>query len=430
MTTPFYLKDNDYTGIECSDSVRNAVAPIAGITIRELSEKNPDLLIFPKSLGDNDDGIDDQTLITLNGGKIQTGNVLGFFGINDIRFFIRSRFDESDKQFFLPYMLQKVFGINVLNLQTGIDQNDVWDFYLLLFPYCLKNALRQGLFKTYRRFSRNDSHLRGTIDISRHLKENSPFKGIIAYQMRERTADNALTQLIRHTIEFIRSNPATASILSDKDSRLATDEIVSATPSYVRNDRSKIIAQNLRPVRHPYFTEYTTLQKLCLKILRHETLSFESSDEKTYGIIFDAAWLWEEYLATLLKENGFTHPRNKLREGGIPVYTDGYKVFPDFLSIDYKTIIDAKYKKLDNGVSREDRYQMISYLHITKADEGFFAFPAQEDNSFSRMLQGHGGTVGLKPFIIPKEETLTAFAAEMKNSEERFKESLKNLFEQ
>lgn len=87
MTTPFYLKDNDYTGIECSDSVRNAVAPIAGITIRELSEKNPDLLIFPKSLGDNDDGIDDQTLITLNGGKIQTGNVLGFFGINDIRFY-------------------------------------------------------------------------------------------------------------------------------------------------------------------------------------------------------------------------------------------------------------------------------------------------------------------------------------------------------
>ena len=86
MTTPFYLKDNDYTGIECSDSVRNAVAPIAGITLRELSEKNPDLLIFPKSLGDNDDGIDDQTLITLNGGKIQTGNVLGFFGINDIRF--------------------------------------------------------------------------------------------------------------------------------------------------------------------------------------------------------------------------------------------------------------------------------------------------------------------------------------------------------
>lgn len=33
-------------------------------------------------------------------------------------------------------------------------------------------------------------------------------------------------------------------------------------------------------------------------------------------------------------------------------------------------------------------------------------------------------------FVIPQEETLTAFAAKMKDSEEHFKESLKNLFEQ
>ena len=47
MTTPFYLKDNDYAGIECSDSVRNAVAPIAGITLQELSKKKSGFTDFP-----------------------------------------------------------------------------------------------------------------------------------------------------------------------------------------------------------------------------------------------------------------------------------------------------------------------------------------------------------------------------------------------
>jgi 5-methylcytosine-specific restriction enzyme subunit McrC len=71
--------------------------------------------------------------------------------------------------------------------------------------------------------------------------------------------------------------------------------------TYNRNSRQKIISANLKPVTHPYFTEYSALQKICLKILRHEKITFGKEKDKVYGLLFDGAWLWEEYLNTILK---------------------------------------------------------------------------------------------------------------------------------
>ena len=450
MPDPRKLKDNSLDETVCDKSDLEKITPYAGLSLKKLRENNPDLLVFPPDLGNNDDDIGDQKLFSLEGGKIRTGNLLGFFGISDLSFVVRSRFDDSDKQFFLHFMLKKVVGINILNLPTKTTEDRLWDLYYLLFPYCLKNALRQGLFKAYRRFSYNDSRLRGAVDVARHLQKNVPFAGNFAYNTRERTADNPLIQLVRHTIEFIRANAATASILQEKDTRAAVDEVVAATPSYARGDRAKIIAQNLRPVRHPYFTDYTILQKVCLKILRREKLDFQNKSEKLHGIVFDAAWLWEEYLATVLKGKNFTHALNKKGENGIDVYDKAkemekygktynqYTVYPDFY-IEGNTVIDAKYKRLNNGVFRDDRFQLISYMHILKAEKGFLAYPIQRGDEKEiedegklkeariRELNGFGGTIGRLPFYIPQTvETEEAFEEEMKKEEEVFLKSLEN----
>ena len=65
----------------------------------------------------------------------------------------------------------------------------------------------------------------------------------------------------------------------------------------------------MRDIAHPYYTEYTMLQKICLKILRHENIIFGNKKDKIYGLVFDGAWLWEEYLNTILHEI-FIHPEN------------------------------------------------------------------------------------------------------------------------
>ena len=448
------VEDNYYDGYPCGENVRKAIEDYAGVSLNELNKKYPDLLIFPHSLkkndDENDDKIGDQVLFSFVGKKVKTGNIIGFFSVNDVPFTIRSRFDKSDKQFFLHYMVKKVLRINMLNLRTMASTDGMWDLCSLLFPYCLKNALRQGLFKAYRHFSYNDARLNGSVDVSRHLLKNTPFAGKFAYQTRERTADNPLIQLVRHTIEFIRANAATASILQEKDTRAAVDEVVAATPSYARGDRAKVIAQNLRPVRHPYFTDYTILQKVCLKILRREKLDFQDKSEKLHGIVFDAAWLWEEYLATVLKGKNFTHALNKKGENGIDVYDKAkemekygktynqYTVYPDFY-IEGNTVIDAKYKRLNNGVFRDDRFQLISYMHILKAEKGFLAYPIQRGDEKEiedegklkeariRELNGFGGTIGRLPFYIPQTvETEEAFEEEMKKEEEVFLKSLEN----
>ena len=108
-------------------------------------------------------------------------------------------------------------------------------------------------------------------------------------------------------------------------SRENVAEIVRVTPSYKLADRVKIIRGNQsKPIRHAYFHEYRKLQELCLMILNQEKHGLGFQDQKVHGILFDVAWLWEEYVHTLLPKD-FIHPRNKEKLGGISVFSSQEK---------------------------------------------------------------------------------------------------------
>lgn len=299
----------------------------------------------------------------------------------------------------------------------------VFDFLLYLFPHFLKKALAQGLFKKYKRNEYNDANLKGPIDISRHLRQNTPFRGTIAYSAREHNYDNELTQLIRHTIEYIKQKEQGRIILTNDDKvRNCVSQITMATPSYSCQNRQRVINDNLRPFKHPYFTEYTQLQRICLQILRHETIKFGQEKDKVYGVLFDGAWLWEEYLSTILKPLKFKHPQNKKSKGGLPkgglpmfekpqagdTFDDGEqidrnsrKLYPDFWKDNY--IIDAKYKHLNQGVSREDLYQVVTYMYCMKAGNGGYIYPFEQQSKPQKFrLTGYGGTLSVVPFYVPQ----------------------------
>ena len=109
----------------------------------------------------------------------------------------------ATEDLFLHYMLQKVLCINIVNLLHGTTDKQIFDFLLYLFPKLLNEALVQGIYKEYQRNEYNNANVRGTIDINRHLKLNLPFNGRVAYRTREFSHDNHVTELIRHTIEYI-----------------------------------------------------------------------------------------------------------------------------------------------------------------------------------------------------------------------------------
>ena len=429
-----FLQDNSLDKERAlTEAEQKLLSEHAGVPLSD----HPDLLVFPdkfEKYGDKWDKND--VLFHLNGGRIATGNVVGFFGIGSMQFQIGSRFDEKgSRQYFFHHMLTRAFGINMLNMLAAMDPEPIWDFLFYLFVYYLKKALNQGIFRTYRTFERNDDHVRGAIDIPRHLRLNMPFRGTIAYRTREYSANNPMMHLIRHTIEAIRTNPRASGLLTaDDEIRTDVRTIIDLTPDYSRHDLSKVIAKNLRPLRHPYFTEYAGLQRICLKILRHERITYGQSEEKLNGIVFKAEWLWEEYLATVLKNCGIRHAKNNLRYSPekVSIYKNGEnRIYLDLFS--EKIVMDAKYKTGDND-RREDRFQIISYLHIRKAAVGILIYPnndihktkIQYEDGETGILSGFGGRIGFIKFAVPKgAATFEDFQEKIKISEEELKTIVK-----
>lgn len=368
---PEYSDDCEY---------KKLLTHFSGKTLKDLAKQEHEkeygkFLIFPSSAAKSELDDDKKILFELldaesNNPKFRTGNVMGFFALRgkkkddgevpEIRMQITSRFDDADgnNNFFLHYMLQKVCNIAIAP-RTNSGDESLYDFLPYLFPNYLKEACKQGIYRAYVTHEYNDANVRGPIDVARHIRYNIPFNGKVAYHTREYTADNKITQLVRHTIEYIHSIGIS---IFDGDVRDDERKIIQATPTYSKSDRSRIIAQNLHPVTHPYYTAYEPLRVLCLGILQHKKLSYgENSENNIAGILFDGASLWEEYLAKVLENSitGLIHSNNRTGENGIQLLEGGRKNhYPDFYrqkKYGEPFILDAKYKRLcEDPSSKED----------------------------------------------------------------------------
>ena len=402
-------------------------------TLDNLS-KEDNIFIFPNDLKNSSDLEKDQKIFETVNQKIKTGNVIGFLGCGQERLTISSRFSDESNDHFLHYLLHKVLHINLTSLDVALSREErLYQLLMYLFPKYLQAALRKGLYKEYHRFSHNDSNVKGVIDVRNHLKKNLPFTGNIAYTTREFTYDNPLMQLVRHTIEYIKNQKSIGQGVLDNlfASRENVAEIVRVTPSYKLADRVKIIRGNQsKPIRHAYFHEYRKLQELCLMILNQEKHGLGYQDQKIHGILFDVAWLWEEYVHTLLPKD-FIHPRNKDKTDGISVFSSQErKVYPDFYQEELKIVLDAKYKKLElteKGINREDLFQLISYSYILKAEKAGLVFPSEDkviDNEIGK-LAGYGALLKKWSIQIPQESSsYSEFCEMMENSEEIFKRNI------
>ena len=395
-------------------------------TLDNLSRED-NIFIFPNDLTHTPDLEKDQKIFETVNQEIKTGNVIGFLGCGQEKLTISSRFSDESNDHFLHYLLQKVLNINLTSLDVGLSPEDkLYQLFVYLFPKYLQAALRKGLYKEYQQFFHNDSHVKGAVDVGNHLKKNLPFTGNIAYITREFTYDNPLMQLIRHTIEYIKTQKSFGALLDSNRENMA--EIVRVTPAYKLADRAKIIRMNkIKPIRHAYFREYRKLQELCLMILSREKHGLGPQSQRVHGILFDVAWLWEEYVHTLLPK-GFIHPRNKDKTNGISVFSVGKrKVYPDFYDRERKIVLDAKYKKLEfteKGINREDLFQLISYSYILKAEKAGLIFPSMEQsvNSEIGKVVGYGAQLKKWSIQIPQNaSSYSAFCKMMENSEENFK---------
>lgn len=292
------IRDNSCYQKEFFSDIENLVSRIADKTLEQLEREG--VFVFPPAVAEAEDLSGDQMVLQSFNNSYRTGNLMGVLGLGDEQLDITSRFSKGGEDYFFQYLLLKVLDFpNFLDLQTDSGHEDqLLNFLLFLFPKYLKAALRKGLFKQYINRKYNDGNVKGKIDVESHIRKNTPFTGKVAYNTREFSYDNSLTELIRHTVEFIKRKPYGNKLLAKTKDEVK--QVVEATPGYRVFDRKKIIEQNLKmAVRHAYYREYLILQQLCLLILRHEKYQFGTGSRQIYGVLFDGAWLWEEYINSL-----------------------------------------------------------------------------------------------------------------------------------
>ena len=456
------LKDNDYKGKNISLSnfsdsekscIRKALESINNLSVKELEARGA--IIFPSKSTENDLNDGGKIVLSVHNLEtdnpiIKTSNVMGFFAIeNCLNIEIHSRFDSDDRQFFLHYMLQKICNVSPTVELTHVNKNPFYEFIVYLFPSFLNRAISQGLFRSYITKNYNDSNIRGVIEFPRHFKNNIPFNGKVAYRTREYNQDNYVTQLIRHTIEFIAENKNLSNILNiDEEINDSVQIIRGCTGSYNRFSRNFIINKNTKTITHPYYTEYEPLRKLCIMILTHDKISYgEKQQTKLNGILFDGASLWEEYINMImierLNELSFPyileHPNNRTGKGIKYLFETAENhnytaIYPDFIiknpdKKNIKIIADAKYKHLeDASIPREDYFQLLSYLFRFDCKQGMLIYPySQKDKTSDSnlFLAEHKKEIrlsvnGLKIIKYDDKCDFKDFSNNMKQKEEEF----------
>lgn len=358
-------------------------------------EANGNLVV----LGDthvNENGRRDKPFFVFKGNKeencfwLETRNLMGVLHFRDksgasVQVEVLSRFDKGKNNFFLNYLLSKVFRCALGAEPVSAQRASLLDILLdIVFVRRLGEASKAGLLRHYREFRNNDWNFKGSLDLARHIRENVPLMHGIAYRKREIDLDVPVNRMIlmaaltvnRRHPEFFEGERDASDAL--RQLRMGVTE--------ERDLRMLLSRRDCRePVTHPFFREvWEPLRQIARMILENEQwtlFSQDATEDEVSGIVFDGSWLWEEYVAKVLEQAGFEHRAErflKIVEWGVARFK------PDFYRDDKqypskRIVLDAKYKRSNPNGERHDVHQVLCYLLLTGAKQGGLVFPPVDD---------------------------------------------------
>ena len=98
-------------------------------SIQKLNEKEEGILVWPNSFNEGKDDLKDMKIVECveRNNKIEslrTGNLVGWIGNGKVQIEINSRFSHNNEKkenqdYFLYYMLSKVFHMNIVDMEVG-----------------------------------------------------------------------------------------------------------------------------------------------------------------------------------------------------------------------------------------------------------------------------------------------------------------------
>lgn len=377
-----------------------------GVKLEELADKAGDALVLLDGTHADDSDRKSQPFFTVKETKknddqgvdsfrLETGNLMGVLRFRDregtsVQVEILSRFDKGENNFFLNYLLSKVYDFALGTESVSAQRSSLLEILLdIVFVRRLGEASRAGLLRHYREFRNNDWNFKGSLDLARHIRENIPLMHGIAYRKREIDLDVPVNRMIlkaalmvnRRHPGFFEGNRDAADAL--RQLRMGVTE---------EHDLRRVLSHRdcREPVSHPFFREvWEPLRQIAKMILEDEQWTLfpeETTEDEVSGIVFDGAWLWEEYIATVLKPADFRHcvRGGTDDEKGFPMFEGcSARFYPDFYKDkddSQRIVLDAKYKRPNPNGARNDVHQVLCYLLLTGAKLGGLVFPPIDES--------------------------------------------------
>ena len=324
--------------------------------------------------------------------RIDTGNIMGSLRLRIpgstciVELQIVSRFDSGKDQLFLNYLLGKAMGVDFSDFVDSGGASFMQILLAVLLVRAMSAADKVGLLREYRRYDCNDLRPKGRMELNRHIKTNFPQCASIAYSKRELTGDLPVNRLIRHSISLVERKWPWL-IVHDAGARHFSDMMKRYVRDYAPMEVKKHMMSQAfsRPVSHPFFgVHYEPLRILSRMLLHGDGLGIYGEDDyrEVCGVLFDGAWLWEEYVASILEGEGFVHSNPATRAGVRYAFKspcDEGELYPDFVSSSRRMILDAKYKR--GWIHRDDRLQLMAYAFNTGYERMGLIFPPQENSN-------------------------------------------------
>ncbi|OWV19263.1 McrC family protein [Fibrobacter sp. UWB3] len=322
-----------------------------------------------------------------------TSHYIGNCTINEVSIAIQPRFGDRLFNYFLGEACNIYLPKGNANYAEGNVGNAYW-LIGLLWKAMLERALTSGQIpKEYKTETKNIKTFKGRLHIQKHIKANLVNQSRFFCTYRKLTMDNIINQTIRYAFSILKEK-GLGSVLSDLasyDNKLASFGVTCPEIDSRHIDRIKYTKMN--------FVYKPVMEFSKAIISRHLAESLTNSQKMAETAFFvDMAELWEMFLLRVLQkklDDDYNVYSPNLSAGAFLLEDENRAIRPDIIiEKDNRAvmIIDAKYKRYKTlgktskdpyAVSREDLYQMTTYLyHYGKDNQpiyGLFVSPANCD---------------------------------------------------
>lgn len=342
----------------------------------------------------------------------------------------------------LHYLLRYTTGIymppdSTSGIQASRDSAE-W-LLVLLWKSIFNQALRRfHIPKEYQVKRTNDRIFKGRLDVQRQIRENIADQSKFCCVHAPLSVDTTINRTIRYLFRLLARNQAFAVLLSDiagYDERLASFGVKECEVRPAESDR----------IRFTRMSEgYRPLMQISKAIIRRFGASTSDALRGTTSFFIDVAELWEKYIQAILAKHLPASYRviSPNETGGQWLIAGRRREIRPDLVIERNgipvAILDAKFKTYrrigkfeKDGVSREDLYQMATYLyHYGKGGTpllGLFISPEEGAVDMHLIESRHHHAIGVVNFDLAQWDGESFDVNAIKAHEKKFADRLLGL---